>query len=285
MRATKNRRHTGSKILLLLIILMGFLLVDSNSRIVVDEYPFHTQQLPSSFNGFRIAQLSDIHAADFGGENIRLIDAVQKARPDIIVITGDMIDDDDQLAIIAPLVKGLIRLAPVYYITGNHEWDSGGLRDLLAFLEETGVTVLRNTYVTLRSGGDTIVLAGIDDRNGPADMKSPETLISEIRSKEGDPFIVLLVHRNSYLQRYTALGIDLVLCGHAHGGLIRLPFTDGLLGPSREWFPSYTKGLYSSKGTHMLVSAGIGNHTGVPRFLNNPQIPVVILTTAGKPSQ
>jgi predicted MPP superfamily phosphohydrolase len=108
-------------------------------------------------------------------------------------------------------------------------------------------------------------------------MKTPETLISEIRGREGNAFLVLLAHRNNQLDRFAALGVELVFCGHAHGGVIRLPFVGGLIGPSLEWFPDYTSGVYSEGGTTMLVSRGIGNRTGIPRFLNNPQVRVAVL--------
>jgi predicted MPP superfamily phosphohydrolase len=277
MKMIKRRRHIGLKITLALILLVAFLFYDSNARIAINEYPVFYDNLPAAFNGYRIVQLSDIHAAEFGKGNSGLIDAVQKANADIIVITGDLIDDDNQLGIVGPLIQELTAIAPVYYITGNHEWDSGGLRELLKLMDEKGVTVLRNAYEKLQIGGHSIVLAGIDDRNGPADMITPEAFISEIRDIEGDPFMIVLVHRNSYLQRYAALGIELVLCGHAHGGLVRLPFTEGLIGPAREWFPKHTGGIYADGGTKMVVSRGIGNHTGVPRFLNNPEVSVVIL--------
>lgn len=277
MKKTKKRRHIGLIILLFLILLVSFLFYDSNTRITVDTHSLYFNNLPASFDGYRIAQLSDIHAAEFGDGNAQLIDAVKKARADIIVITGDLIDDDDQLDIIKPLMQKLVGIAPVYYITGNHEWVSGGLKPLLELLRGTGVTVLQNDYEKLHLGDESIVLAGIDDRNGPADMITPEAFLSQLRDEERDPFIVLLVHRNSYLQRYAGLGIELVLCGHAHGGLLRLPFTEGLIGPAREWFPTYTGGVYREGGTAMLVSRGIGNHTGVPRFLNNPEVTVAVL--------
>lgn len=277
MKKTKKRRHTGFIIFMFLILLVSFLFFDSNTRITVDAYPLYFSNLPEVFNGYRIAQLSDIHAADFGNGNKQLLDAVKKAQADIIVITGDLIDEDDQLGTVEPLMEKLTGIAPVYYITGNHEFDSGGLRTLLTMLDANGVKVLRNAYEKISIGNDAIVLAGIDDRNGPADMITPESFISELRAIQGDPFIVLLVHRNGYLERYSKLGIDLILCGHAHGGIIRIPFTEGLIGPAREWFPKYTGGVYTSEGTSMLVSRGIGNHTGVPRFMNNPQVAVAEL--------
>ena len=267
-------------IFLLVFILFGFLFYDSNTRIVVDDYTLFYDNLPDSFNGYRIAQLTDIHAAEFGGDQSKLLEAVKKARANIIVITGDLIDSADDIDIVQPRIKSLPALAPVYYVTGNHEWASGALRELIEMLESYGVTVLQNNYVNLTVGDESLVLAGVDDPNGPKDMKTPEELVSDIRGREGDPFIVLLEHRNNFLDRFAALGIDLVMSGHAHGGVIRLPFTDGLIGPSLEWFPDFTSGIYTEDDTNMVVSSGIGNRTGIPRFLNNPQVLVAVLRTS-----
>ncbi|MCL2124667.1 MAG: metallophosphoesterase [Oscillospiraceae bacterium] len=286
---SSDDRNAGRKhrvlpwVLLLLIVAVAALLLDSYYRIVTTEYVLEYSNLPDAFDGFRIAVLSDIHAAVFGKDNIRLVSKVRDTAPDIIVIAGDFTDHydkppiDGQLAIAENLVSELSLIAPLYYITGNHEWDDGGIRELLPMLEEHGVTVLRNKYVLLESGGESLVLAGTDDPNGPADMTKPEEFVERVRQAEGDSFFIMLEHRNGNLPLYSELGIDLVLSGHAHGGIIRLPFTDGLIGPSREWLPSYTNGLYSMGSTNMVVSRGIGNHTGWPRFLNNPHIPVVIL--------
>jgi predicted MPP superfamily phosphohydrolase len=286
MRKTKKRRHIGSrhigiKIFLLLIVLVGALLYDSNARLAVDDYTLRYADLPKAFDGYRIVQLSDIHTAEFGKDNSTLIGDVAKAKPDIIAVTGDLVtagdDMGEDIRLVRPLIQSLCKIAPVYYVTGNHEWDSDGLRDLLSMLKDEGVNVLRNGYVKLTLGKSSLVLAGVDDPNGPADMKTPEELVSEIRKAEGDAFIVMLAHRNNLLDRFSRLGVDLVLCGHAHGGIIRLPFIGGLVGPSMEFFPKYTTGVYTEGSTKMVVSRGIGNRTGVPRFLNNPEIPVVIL--------
>jgi predicted MPP superfamily phosphohydrolase len=280
----KKRSRFGAVILLLILLAAVLITVDSNKRIVTDEVSLYFDRLPVSFDGYRIAQLSDIHAAIFGDGNTKLIGAVEEARPDIIVITGDLIKFDDSedldLGIVRPLVRSFVEIAPVYYVTGNHEWDIDWLRELLKMLSDEGVTVLRNSYARLSVGDDVIVLAGLDDPNGPKDMKKPETLIQEIRKKEGDSFIVLLEHRNSMLDRFAALGVNLVFCGHAHGGIIRLPLIGGLVGPSRELFPQYTSGVYAKAGTKMFVSRGLGSSTNVPRFLNNPEIPVVSLKKA-----
>lgn len=267
-------------VLLLIAFLIVFLVYDSNARVVVDDYTLYYDTLPVSFNGYRIAQLTDIHAVEIGRDHFKLINAVKKARANIIVITGDLIDGPDDISIVEPLIKSLVGIAPVYLVTGNHEWASGAVRELFDMLAVYGVTVLRNDYVRLAVGDETIVLAGIDDPNGQKDMKTPETLISDIRSRENDPFIVLLGHRNNNLDRFSDLGIDLVLCGHAHGGVIRIPFVGGLIGPSLDWLPEYTSGVYTENNTNMIVSRGLGNRTGLPRFLNNPQVLVAILRTS-----
>jgi predicted MPP superfamily phosphohydrolase len=279
MKKAKKIRHTGLLIFLLIILLLGFLLYDSNTRIASNSYTLYFDNLPASFNGYRIAQLTDVHAADFGDGYAGLAGIVRKARANIIVITGDLIDCADDVAAVEPLIKKLAGIAPVYYVTGNHEWASGALRELFDMLDLYGVTVLRNEYLSLTVGDESVVLAGVDDPNGPKDMKTPEELVSEIRSREGGKFLVLLAHRNNQLDRFAALGVDLVFCGHAHGGVIRLPFVGGLIGPSREWFPAYTSGVYTENGTNMLVSRGLGNRTGLPRFLNNPQVLVAVLRT------
>jgi len=269
-------------LLLILVLLTAFLIFDSSARIVTTEYTLRYPNLPDSFDGFRIVVLSDIHAAVFGENNSKLISLAADAAPDMIAVIGDLIDKyepgaEGQLKIAQELVTGLGRIAPVYFVTGNHEWDSKAITPLLSMLRESGVTVLRNQYVKLEAGGGVILLAGTDDPNGPADMVKPDEFVRNMYDKEGRYFTVMLEHRNSHLELYSELGVDLVLSGHAHGGIIRLPFTDGLIGPNREFLPSYTNGVYAMGGTNMVVSRGIGNHTGWPRFLNNPHIVVAEL--------
>jgi len=270
-------------LLLLLTTINAAILIDSNTRIVTTGYELSFANLPAGFDGYRIVVLSDIHASQYGEDNARLLKMVGDAKPDMIAITGDLIDRhkikpaEKQLAVAETLASGLTQIAPVYFVTGNHDWGSGQLRTLMAILAENGVHVLRNEYTVLESGGDRITLVGLDDPNGPADMIKPDGLMRRVRSLTGDGFTILLEHRNYNLKRNSELRLDLVLSGHAHGGIIRLPFTDGLVGPQRDLFPTYTNGLYEMGGTSMLVSRGIGNNTGLLRFLNNPEVVVVVL--------
>jgi len=261
--------------------------IDSNTRLVTTEYLLEYENLPTAFDGYRIVLLADLHGVEHGKDNERLVERIRDADPDIITIAGDLIDRyqpghpvERQIEIAQTLVKQLTRIAPVFYVTGNHEWDSGMVRPLLAMLEENEVNVLRNRNQQLTSGGHSITIVGVDDPNGPADMIKPRELIDIVREQKNPEFLIVMSHRNQYLQLYSDLGIDLVLSGHAHGGMVRLPFTDGLVGPQHELFPTYTSGVYTRGNTNLVVSRGLGNHFGWTRFLNNPQVIVVELRVA-----
>ena len=275
----KRKRHTGLKVFLVFILIIGALVLDSNFRITTPEYEIADEEIPESFDGFKIIQLSDLHNRSFGEGNEKLLEKVKKKEPDIIAVTGDLTDSEceDLEGYVKPLMEGLCEIAPVFYVSGNHEWAAGYMRDLFDIIESCGVTVLRNEYVGMNIGDDTVVLAGTDDPNGPYDMKTPKELMAEIREEYPDEYIIVLNHRNDVLDMYSDIGADLVICGHAHGGLIRLPFTDGLINPSRELFPDFTSGIYEKGDTKMVVSRGLGWGISVPRFLNNPHIPTVVL--------
>ena len=148
-----------------------------------------------------------------------------------------------------------------------------------------GMTVLSNQSLQLERNGSTIVLAGIDDPNGYADQKPPETVAAEVYAAYGDPFWILLAHRNNYFpEHYSLLGADLVVSGHGHGGLVRLPFTDGLISVERTLFPSYTAGLYEENGSALFVTRGLGNSGSTFRLFNRPEVAVVTLRrAAGQP--
>lgn len=272
-----KKRRRSRAVLLLVILAAAILFYDSNTRPVTEEYEIYDSDLPNGFDGLRVVQLSDLHAAVFGEENARLLEDVKKARPDVIAVTGDLIDGDKDEDYVRSLMTGLCGIAPVYYVTGNHEWASGWIGELFDILEECGVTVLRNDYSLLERGGDTIVIAGADDPNGPYDMMTHSELAEKIRERGDGKYILMLCHRNEDLGEWDALNVNTVLCGHAHGGVIRLPFTDGLISPEREWFPEITSGLHKFGDTNILISRGLGNTPHTLRFLNNPEIAVAVL--------
>ena len=262
-----------------------------NNSIETDRAIFSSSRLPAGFDGACIVQLSDLHGKYFGSDNAPLYAAVRAAQPDYIVLTGDLVDRATTApeAYAASVGAALSAIAPTYYVTGNHEWGHGPavVERIKTSLRESGVTVLSNEFVSLTRGGDSIVLAGIDDPNGYADQKTPASLAAEVYAERSDPFWLLLAHRNNRFNGgYCTLGADLTLCGHAHGGIWRLPFTDGIIDSSLHLFPSFTSGFYhctdeGCEGSEVFVSRGLGNSPRfVPRLFNRPQVAVITLEKA-----
>lgn len=279
--AERKHRHGRLYLLLMALAAAGAAIWVGSSVLSVEEFAFTGARLPAGWDGGRLVVLSDLHGKRFGRQNSRLLEAVRKAGPDVICLCGDMMDEWSGTEYLRPLLEGLVEIAPVYYVTGNHEWASGQMPQLRQLLEETGVTYLSNTFVPLERNGDTITLAGIDDPNGYADQKTPEELAAEVYAACGDPFWILLAHRNNrFARQYSLLGADLVCSGHAHGGIVRLPGTDGLFSHDLDLFPSYTAGLYEENGSVLFVTRGLGNSGPSFRVFNRPEIAVLTLRRA-----
>lgn len=244
----------------------------------------HTQvpvaQLPQGFEGMRMVHLSDLHGHQYGEDHRELLERVAQQKPELIALTGDIIDQASQRGILPALARGLSAIAPTYYVTGNHEWAVRDIRQTKNLLTDNGVTVLSNQYVVLERNGDQVVLAGVDDANGYADQKTPQELYEEIAQAHPGLCTVLLAHRNNYFDRYAACGYNLVLSGHAHGGLVRLPFTDGVFGSGGDLFPTWTAGVYTLGDSTLYATRGVGNNTTpIPgiRMFNRPEISVLEL--------
>lgn len=269
------------KLALLLALALLALLVWDNTRLVTEEFTYADAALPENFDSLRIVQLSDLHGRTFGG---RLAGAVAAAKPDLIVLTGDFADASTVVASLEDTVRAIAALAPTYYVTGNHEWGAHKAKETLSYFRAWGVTCLENEYVPIAREDEKIFLAGIHDPNGYADQKMPQTLARELYAAEGDPYWLLLAHRNNRFDgEYCRLGANLTLTGHAHGGIWRLPFTDGLLSTNFSLFPSFTSGFYTCTcedcaGATVFVSRGLGNSPHyLPRIGNPPQIAVITL--------
>lgn len=278
-RRRRSRRPNAFVLLLAAIFAVNFILW-SNRSLQVETFTFRSSDLPAGFDGCTIVQLSDLHGAEFGDGNGDLLAAVAAANPDYIVLTGDLLDQyrETPEGYAVELCEKLTAIAPTYYVTGNHEWASANVRALKSAISETGTNILTNDHLTLERGGDKILLAGIDDPNGFADQKTPRELADEINEVWSDGFWILLAHRNNYFAKsYSTLGADLVISGHAHGGLIRLPLTDGLIGVERDLFPSYTAGFYEVNDSALFVSRGLGNSGRTFRLFNRPQVAVLTL--------
>ncbi len=278
-RKWRRRRHRFLFWLLGLLAVAAAILLQSNGLIYRDRYDVTLEGLPPAFEGYRIAQVSDVHGGELLGKGgKRLIEALKKEQPHLIVITGDLVDGDHGPETVRELLMQLPSVAPCYYVSGNHEWSANLAYEMLALMEEAGITPLRNDFTYLTLGESRLMLAGLEDKFGPADQKTAEELTEEIEAEDYAGPVLLLTHRPDAAEKYGALGYDLVFAGHVHGGLVRLPFVGGLIAPSRAWFPPYTKGLYElENGGQLLVSAGLAPAGGLPRVFNPLQIPVAVL--------
>jgi predicted MPP superfamily phosphohydrolase len=186
----------------------------------------------------------------------------------MIAVTGDLVHDENQVEDMETLIGQLCTVAPVYYVTGNHEWAAKLARETKEMVARCGGTVLTNEYVVLKSGESRMVIAGCDDPNGYADQKTPAALLDEISADCPGVPVVLLYHRNSNLEALT--GADLVLCGHGHGSPVRL--SGGKL--LRE---EYRSGMYKLENTAVCVSRGLGSSI-LPFRLLRSHLPVITLT-------
>jgi len=272
---------------LLLVIAVAFAAAIwwGNNVLRTEEYTFSSPRLPEGWSGTRIVHLSDLHGKTFGKDNKRLLQAVADAQPELIVITGDIADQQSGLDTIPAVLDGLTAIAPTYYVTVNHEWGAKFVGELKELLEAADVHYLRNEYVSLQRGGDELILAGIEDPLGYADQKTPTELATELYAEQEDPFWLLLAHRNNHFSgEYCLLGADLTLSGHGHGGVWRFPFTDGFISTTMELFPSWTDGFYTCycgncDASQVFVSRGLGNSPRIPRICNRPEVAVLTLQT------
>lgn len=283
---TKGKKHRGRGCLTALIILAliaaaaAFLIKDSREDLEVSRYEVASQKLPESFDGFKIVQLSDLHGAEFGEDGMELVDKVGSLEPDMIALTGDFVTDEGDLAAVEKLAARLVKLCPVYFVSGNHEFGSGLAIKVRNILERAGVKYLSNEYLTINRGDDEILLGGVEDPLAYADMLSPDELAQKMNDAAPDAFKILLGHRNYWMTEYPELPVDLIFCGHAHGGLIRIPGVGGLIGTDRRLFPDFDAGQFNNGRYTLIVSRGLGNSVPIPRVFNRPEIVCVELSSA-----
>ena len=284
----RKRLTKKTKIILCMLSAIIFALfiwtIWGNTALTVSNIKISSSHIPAAFSGFRIAQVSDLHNAEFGKNNTELLKLLSESRSDIIVITGDLIDaNHTDVGIALGFAQESVRIAPTYYVTGNHEAASPQYDTLKAGLEEAGFIVLEDEAVSLERNGETITLLGLGDPDftvkGDMFGETSAMVSTKLRNLIDDEsrYTILLSHRPELFETYTDGGIDLVFSGHAHGGQFRLPFIGGLAAPNQGLFPQYDAGLYTDGGTSMVVSRGIGNSIIPFRFNNRPEIVLVEL--------
>ncbi len=276
-------------IFVLLVLILLSWIAWGNAALEQNTYRIESSRLPDSFDGFRIAHVSDLHNAQFGKENETLLRLLKEAKPDIIAITGDLIDSrKTEIRVALKFVKEAMKIAPCYFVSGNHEARIDSYEELKAGLIGHGVTMLENEKIELERNGEKILLLGVDDPSFQTDYlfgKSTEVMKEHLQALvgEGDLFTVLLSHRPELFACYAEYPIDLVLSGHAHGGQFRLPFVGGVAAPNQGFFPKYDAGRFEQNGTTMIVSRGLGNSIIPFRFHNRPEVLLIELTNTVNP--
>ena len=256
VRKIKNR--TTIILVMLLISIMVSWVIWGNLSVETTKLTVISKDLPEAFDKFSIAHISDLHNAEYGKNNEKLIDILEAESPNIIAITGDLIDSNHtNLEVALSFAQQAVKIAPCYFVTGNHEaWIGSQYEELKTSLQNTGITVLQDEAIELNYGDVCIQLIGLND----PDFSERDRLLSES----------ILEAKLSHL----------VLSGHAHGGQFRLPFGRGVIAPGQGLFPKYDAGAYTENGTTMIVSRGIGNSI-IPVRINNPPEIVIIELNCG----
>ena len=279
----KPNKKTVLTVSALFILCLGIWTLWGNIALEVNEYEIVSDRIPEAFAGFRIAQVSDLHNKDFGEGYGQLLTLLSQINPDIIVVTGDLIDSrQTDLDIALEFAWQAGKIARVYYVSGNHEARVPEYEDLKIGLVKAGVVILENQKVQITREGESITIMGIDDPSFQEDYLFGDSesvarqAITDLQN-ESDGYTILLSHRPELFDLYVDTGMDLVFSGHAHGGQFRLPFVGGLVAPNQGFFPKYDAGQFTEENTTMIVSRGVGNSIIHIRFNNRPEIIVATL--------
>lgn len=257
-----------------------------NTALVLTTYTLSSGKLPKQFSGYRIAQVSDLHNAQLGKGNKKLLWMLERARPDLIAITGDLIDSRrTDLTVALDFAAEAGKIAPCYYVPGNHEARVPEYGRLKEGLRDRGIVVLTDEAVTIQRAGAEITLLGVEDpsfQRGDLRRDAKKVMRGKLQGLVGQeaPYTILLSHRPEWFAVYRESGVDLVLSGHTHGGQFRLPWVGGLLAPGQGLHPKYDGGCYAQGATSMVVSRGIGNSLFPFRFNNRPEVVLIQLKQA-----
>ena len=291
-----NLKRRGKKkiLFIFLIFIVGFAFFKlQNDSITINEIVLQNEKIPEEFNGYKILHISDLHNKEFGDDQKGILSKIKQIKPNIIVITGDLIDSNNtNISIAMDLIEGAIDIAPILYVSGNHESWSDSYDSLKSQLEGAGVIVLDNEKFEVFRGNASMEFIGLRDPSfsssdylyGEVGSEIQQVLKDLVEAKEIDAeeikanFKILLAHRPELLNVYSESNVDLVFSGHAHGGQFRLPFIGGVIAPDQGLFPQLTEGIHIENNTSMIISRGLGNSIIPIRIFNRPELIVVTLT-------
>lgn len=284
MTAKNKKRIIVLAVIVAILLALIIWIIWGNTALELNTYTVTSGKLPEAFDGYRIAHISDLHNTEIGANNEKLISMLKNAEPDMIAITGDLIDSrNTNVETALQFAEKAIKIAPCYYVSGNHEARVSEYEELKSGLTELGVIVLEDERTEIEISGEKISLLGVDDPSLQTDYLFGDSA-TVIQNKlqglvvDGNIYTILLSHRPELYEVYTESKVDLVLSGHAHGGQFRLPFVGGLVAPNQGLFPKYDAGLYTEGNTNMIVSRGIGNSILPFRFNNRPELILIELS-------
>ena len=284
MTAKNKKRRIVLAVIVAILLALIIWIIWGNTALELSTYTVTSDKLPEAFDGYRIAHISDLHNTEIGANNEKLISMLKNAEPDMIAITGDLIDSrNTNVETALQFAEKAIKIAPCYYVSGNHEARVSEYEELKSGLTELGVIVLEDERTEIEISGEKISLLGVDDPSLQTDYLfgySATVMQNKLQGLvvDGNIYTILLSHRPELYEVYTESKVDLVLSGHAHGGQFRLPFVGGLVAPNQGFFPKYDSGLYSEDNTNMIVSRGIGNSILPFRFNNRPEVILIELS-------
>lgn len=279
MKSLNRKRKIIIAVILILTLFLTWI-IWTNLAIKTTDITIENNKIPEEFNNFKIAQVSDLHNRKLGD---RLIKIIQNESPDIIVVTGDLVDSSHtDFDTAMEFIDSAMKIAPVYYVTGNHEAWLNNFEDLEKRLTDLGVHMLDNKCQWLTKGDAKINIAGVKDPDF-IERTSLDGIQGAIVTESLKPLLnneyynIVLSHRPELFEEYVNMQADLVLTGHAHGGQVRIPFVGGLIAPNQGLFPHYTEGVYSKDNTDMVVSRGLGNSVISVRVNNTPELVMITL--------
>ena len=275
----------GFKLKLTAVILVFLILVSivyiwaEQNTLALNVYNVETQKLNTSV---KVALISDLHNKEFGRDNERLVRKIAEQKPDFIAIVGDMnTDTNPDYSVMIKLLKQLVEISPVYYVPGNHEATVADESNIVQDIRATGVTYLSNEGIFFEKNGEKLYIGGLKQypyfEFDYPEFDNPERhFFDSFREIQKEYFSILLCHQpECYMWSLSEYDIDLMLSGHTHGGLVRIPFIGGLRAPNQKWFPEYDKGEFFSGTARMIITGGLGDTHIIPRINNTPEVCII----------
>lgn len=266
------------KKLIILAVILLFLLWACDARLKTVVYTMESDKLD---NKITLALITDLHSDRYGKEQKTLIGAIDEKNPDIVLLGGDIFDDDGDYEYTETTLKHLADKYPCYYVTGNHEYWGKDAENILEIVDSYGVKILSGDCDTVEISGQTVNICGIDDPDVTYyfedALNTEEQLAAAESIADTSNYTILLSHRPELVDIYDEYEFDLVLSGHAHGGQWRIPgILNGLYAPNQGLFPKYAGGRYDHEGWTHIVSRGLAREsTPIPRIFNRPELVIV----------